>query len=267
VQGCLAWQQSGLNTPQAVQSATENYRAEMDTVGGFIDDCCVLRPDARTLGTPLYKAYKEWCEANCERPMSQRDFSRRLDARGLISRRTTKGFWRQGIGLLVADQQGFNDPDDDPMIPDDPRSDMNGASENLMGHVENRIISDHRIIPDLPDTSVADRRYDPMIPDDPRSDMNGASENLMGHVENRIISDHRIIPDLLDTAAASPEALDMSAEPLALPGAPDSVAEVELTDGSVVWLVLDAGDTELSRHTTKVAALAWAHSNEEARSS
>ena len=35
---------------------------------------------------------------------------------------------------------------------------------------------------------------------------------------------------------------------------PDCVAEAELTDGSTVWLVLDAAEHELSRHTTEAAA-------------
>ena len=40
VRGCLDWQQHGLGQPPEVTAATGEYRAEMDVVARFIDECC-----------------------------------------------------------------------------------------------------------------------------------------------------------------------------------------------------------------------------------
>ena len=39
VEGCQAWLAGGLREPQSVIDATAEYRAEMDTISGFIDAC------------------------------------------------------------------------------------------------------------------------------------------------------------------------------------------------------------------------------------
>lgn len=145
VRGCFDWQRGGLQTPDAVQSATEAYRSEMDVIGAFLDECCVLHSNAKSQATQLYKSYCAWCEANGEHALPQKQFGQRLDARGLQSKRTGKGFWRLGAGLL-ASQEG-DDSDDEPMIRSEPKSDMNEASKNLMAHVENRFTTDHGSLP------------------------------------------------------------------------------------------------------------------------
>ncbi|GAF75138.1 unnamed protein product, partial [marine sediment metagenome] len=42
VRGCLEWQRDGLGMPDAVRKATASYRSEMDVLGEFIADCCVI---------------------------------------------------------------------------------------------------------------------------------------------------------------------------------------------------------------------------------
>jgi len=45
IQGCLEWQAKGLQPPRAVEKATQSYRAEMDVLQEWIDECCkVSRP-------------------------------------------------------------------------------------------------------------------------------------------------------------------------------------------------------------------------------
>src|SRR5262249_23294401 len=39
--GCFAWQHAGLQEPSSVTRATEEYRSDMDTLGQFIEECCV----------------------------------------------------------------------------------------------------------------------------------------------------------------------------------------------------------------------------------
>src|SRR5262249_40023751 len=83
VEGCLAWQIHRLGEPEEVEEATQAYREEMDPLAAFIADRCVLDERAQASAKALYGAYKDWCEANGEQPLSQKWFGRRLSDRGL----------------------------------------------------------------------------------------------------------------------------------------------------------------------------------------
>lgn len=98
VQGCLEWQKNGLQTPKEVTTATTGYRAEMDVIGDFISECCVLIPDAKVQAGKLYEAYKNWCNENGEFTLNQRAFGMKLSERG-FERIESSGHWRTGIGL------------------------------------------------------------------------------------------------------------------------------------------------------------------------
>jgi putative DNA primase/helicase len=52
LEGCLMWQEHGLEPPQEVQTATEEYREEMDPLGDFLAECCTLLQD--------FKAPRRW---------------------------------------------------------------------------------------------------------------------------------------------------------------------------------------------------------------
>lgn len=111
VRGCLEWQSEGLGEPEEVRSATEGYRAEMDILAAFLEDHCVVSPNAEVGATPLYHAYRDWCSEMGEASETQTRFGKRLAERGFESSRDTKTrrkTWR-GIGLLS--------PDDDPQGP------------------------------------------------------------------------------------------------------------------------------------------------------
>ena len=100
VEGCLAWQREGLGPPEAVTEATAEYRAEMDTVGAFIDECCTCDPEGEATAKRLHERYSQWCLDHEEKSVSQTDFGARLAEKGFTRGRTkAKGrFWR---GLSV----------------------------------------------------------------------------------------------------------------------------------------------------------------------
>jgi len=76
MRGCLDWQENGLGVPGAVKRATESYREEMDTLGDFIKDCCVVGPTVEVITKDVYNVYVEWCKANGEQPISKRAFAK-----------------------------------------------------------------------------------------------------------------------------------------------------------------------------------------------
>jgi P4 family phage/plasmid primase-like protien len=101
VTGCLDWQQQGLNEPPEVRAATESYRAEMDLIGQFLQDCCLLKPgreDIKTQSSRLYKAFCKWGSES----MTQTAFSTRLTEMGYTKKIGGDGamYWL-GIGLVV----------------------------------------------------------------------------------------------------------------------------------------------------------------------
>jgi putative DNA primase/helicase len=93
VRGCLAWQEEGLEQPKAVQVATQEYREEMDILGGFLADCCdhLATMEGKEPFSDLYVAYRQWAEQTGERILSQRVFGTILGERGLNKRRSGSG--------------------------------------------------------------------------------------------------------------------------------------------------------------------------------
>ena len=98
VQGCLEWQRSGLQTPEEVKVATNSYREEMDSIGAFLGEFCILTPEVRSKASDLYGVYKKWCEAGGEYALSQRGFGLRLTERGLERVKSSGNFWK-GVGI------------------------------------------------------------------------------------------------------------------------------------------------------------------------
>jgi P4 family phage/plasmid primase-like protien len=98
VRGCLAWQKDGLGEPAEVTAATKAYREEMDALGEFFDDCCIIDRNVEAKAHDLYSAYVQWCDINGERPMGQRSFGMALRERGFADRKSGVKVW-VGVGL------------------------------------------------------------------------------------------------------------------------------------------------------------------------
>ncbi|WP_240056562.1 DNA primase family protein [Bacillus mesophilum] len=102
VEGCLKWQEEELGEPDEVKAATDEYKEEMDLLSNFLDENCVVMPEAKVAVNEIHKTYMKWAEENGEYPMKQRAFSSRLQMRGFSKRKSTgnRTFFF-GIGLLA----------------------------------------------------------------------------------------------------------------------------------------------------------------------
>jgi len=89
VRGCLKWQKDGLQIPEPVRAATEDYKLDSDTLGRFIADCCIVHANAKGTLKDLYDDYMEWCVDNGEPNLTKRDFSAALVERGHTKRKGT----------------------------------------------------------------------------------------------------------------------------------------------------------------------------------
>ena len=112
VSGAKDWYRYGLDDAPRIRAATDEYQAEMDIVGKFVEKC-VTGDDAYTaLAGELYDAYTEWNKnAVGGEPMTQTLFGRRFAERGLMKGKdpqTHRVLWR-GIGLVALNQGGEED--------------------------------------------------------------------------------------------------------------------------------------------------------------
>jgi len=101
VEGCKKWQKPGLQTPHAVLDATEDYREEMDLLGGFIEERCEKDRSAQTPIADLYDAYTDYCKANNEKPMGKNKFGTFLSERGFPPLRIGKKRSRKRAGIKL----------------------------------------------------------------------------------------------------------------------------------------------------------------------
>ncbi|MRT95428.1 phage/plasmid primase, P4 family [Xylella fastidiosa] len=99
VAGAVEWYKNGLNPPDIVLDASEEYQSEQDRVGQFIDEECETGAEyEEKLSTPmgggLYPAYTQWCKASGVYTLSKTRF---LD--GL--KRCVPGFKRRDVKETV----------------------------------------------------------------------------------------------------------------------------------------------------------------------
>ncbi len=101
LEGCQDWQNQGLAEPAEVIEATKAYRNEMDILGDFLEDCCVIGQGNMVKNKELRSKYLEWCDDNKEKPISLRGFSLRLEEKGFIKSRTATARIWGGLGIQL----------------------------------------------------------------------------------------------------------------------------------------------------------------------
>lgn len=99
VQGCAQWQREGLAVPKAVESATNDYRSDMDIIGNWLSESCAQGSEYETQAAKIYESYREWATANGYRCVSQKKLSGALKDRGFQSVKKSTVSW-MGLGLI-----------------------------------------------------------------------------------------------------------------------------------------------------------------------
>jgi putative DNA primase/helicase len=93
VAGCEDWLRQGLNPPECVRAASEQYRNEMDPLGPFLLEYCdVGKPSYDVTHKSLYQAYVNWCDESGEKPVSKRTLTEMLTERGYTSDKGTGNY-------------------------------------------------------------------------------------------------------------------------------------------------------------------------------
>jgi P4 family phage/plasmid primase-like protien len=83
IEGCLAWQETGLDTPEVVTQSTQLYRSESDILADFLSEACVMGPELRVTAKALYTAYQKWAHRTEQRwTLGKHDFNQRMRTQG-----------------------------------------------------------------------------------------------------------------------------------------------------------------------------------------
>src|SRR5262249_30253060 len=94
VRGCLAWQKhNDLREPQPVTEATQELREEMDDIGTFLRECCILgdKDTYKTQARVLLQAYHKWAGNTT---VTARAMNKAMTDRKYEGKRLTAGmFW------------------------------------------------------------------------------------------------------------------------------------------------------------------------------
>ena len=103
VEGCLAWQRDGLNHPDAVRCATQEYFEDQDLIGQFLDERCLVDlSDSAMFETSasLFSAWSLYCRGAGQPAGTQKAFGEALKRRGFVP--IKKRMWRgwQGLNLI-----------------------------------------------------------------------------------------------------------------------------------------------------------------------
>lgn len=89
VEGAVNYHRGGVGqVPDSVRAATAAYRSNEDVVGAFLDEMTERSATDNTPCRALFTAYCDWCEGAGERPMRERDFAPRVEAKGYEKQKT-----------------------------------------------------------------------------------------------------------------------------------------------------------------------------------
>lgn len=92
IEGAVEYLRDGMQEPETVKAATTAYSENVDTIGRFLEDECLLNASLAFPVSKIRAAYESWCQDNGERPQTGRAFSSQLARHGVqVGRDAPKG--------------------------------------------------------------------------------------------------------------------------------------------------------------------------------
>lgn len=84
IDGCMEWQESGLEPPPVIAQATDAYLEGEDDIGSWIEDRCTIDGDAFERRSDLYSNYTSWAESEGIRAVGAKRFYQAMEDRGYL---------------------------------------------------------------------------------------------------------------------------------------------------------------------------------------
>lgn len=98
IEGCLAYQQEGLNPPQRCLDAVAMWRSDNDPLADFLITCRT-GDGLEVRASDLYQEYERYCATSGMKPISQHAFTPLMEAHGFKRERRKNGRFFVGIGI------------------------------------------------------------------------------------------------------------------------------------------------------------------------
>lgn len=100
VRGCLEWQRAGrLKRPSVVRMAVKDYQRDEDSVGAFLDECCVVGPEYKVGSSAVYSVFETWWTKNISNRVPKHKWMGNLLSKRFEKRKTPLTTYF-GVGLL-----------------------------------------------------------------------------------------------------------------------------------------------------------------------
>ncbi len=109
VEGLRDYHAQGLAVPESCQRALDGYRTEEDLIGGFIEEWLVCHPHEVCLRQQVFDRYKRWCQDQGIQHGSQRNFNRKMEARGFLRKDQGKAHSKVWFGCRLRDPNESDD--------------------------------------------------------------------------------------------------------------------------------------------------------------
>ena len=104
LQGCILWQREGIEPPESVDHATQEYRNEANILQDFLEEKCIIGDGYEIKSADLFAAYEAWCNENHDKNiLSVNSFGRKIKDLGFDKTRKNDGDRKQyyiGIKLI-----------------------------------------------------------------------------------------------------------------------------------------------------------------------
>lgn len=84
LEGLRLYRKDGLKAPEAVQKATNAYRADSDKIGNFINEC-LKKTDTNSKAKEIYDCYVKWCSDNGYGIENKGNFFAEMKNKGLFA--------------------------------------------------------------------------------------------------------------------------------------------------------------------------------------
>jgi putative DNA primase/helicase len=108
IDGCLEWRRRGLDQPQAVRAATEEYLADEDAFGKWLDECCRRSEFAHETTADLFASWRQYCDRTGEYAGTEKRFRENLKQRDFKPKRQA-GTGRTGFEGILLVRRDYTD--------------------------------------------------------------------------------------------------------------------------------------------------------------
>ncbi|WP_030677652.1 phage/plasmid primase, P4 family [Streptomyces sp. NRRL B-1347] len=103
VRGAVEWYRGGLQDPQLITGASQEYRETSDPLAGFLPGVLDYADESIVInGNDAFNSYLEWCEAEnlpAKERWTRRAFYDAMEERGAVRKKTNKGISLAGLRL------------------------------------------------------------------------------------------------------------------------------------------------------------------------